>query len=275
MNLRNELKLPNAKIVDLTKYPRSPEPSRVLVLVCPLKPTIAEVLKCRDMCYDINDNPRHFEGGFGLDYELADCEIKLARSNGALVPLAPRVIKKFRIGHDAKENLTLTLRVHFVGYGSALEEWSDDINDKDFDAAILSLQGELFPVEDPATTKKKDGPAGGTRVEMSTGGSPSAADEMTANVARAEHGPIADDEITAEFGPEDGPCTSCNNRIPFEDSEKTLHATGQKCARSAGATLASASVAGGTHQRRGRKRLEVPEQQEDHASEEPEETLVN
>ena len=243
MEIRNELQLRKVKIVDITKYPKSPEPSRVLTIQLPLTTTLAEALKCKDMCYDIHDNQRKFEGTFGFDYELANVEIKLGRANGALMPLSPKVIKKFLISHDAKENLTVTLRVHFVGYGNALEEWSDEINDNEFDATIMSLQGELFPAPG---AENQDGEAGGKRVNMSGG----PVDEMTANLARSERG-YSEDEINAEFGPKDGPCVSCNNEIPFEDDSKTTHVTGQACTRSAGASLAAAAtVAGGTKKRR-------------------------
>ena len=244
MEIRNELKLKKAKIVDITKYPKSPEPSRVLTIQLPLTTTLADALKCKDMCYDINDNQRKFEGGFGFDYELTNVEIKLERASGAMMPLSPKAIKRFRIGHDGKENLIATLRVHFVGYGNALEEWSDEINDKEFDAAIMSLQGELFPV---GGSENKEGQAGGKRVDMSGGGP---IDEMTANLARSERG-YNEEEIASEFGPKDGPCVSCNNEIPFEDDTKTTHVTGQACARSAGASLAAAAtVSGGTKKRR-------------------------
>jgi hypothetical protein len=79
--------------------------------------------------------------------------------------------------------------------------------------------------------------------------------ETKANLARAAHGPITDDQKRAMFGEADGPCTSCNNEIPFEDEDHTTHVTGQPCARSAGSTLAAAATAGGTHQkRRGRSK---------------------
>lgn len=248
MDLRNELKLPRAKIVDMTKYPKNPEPSRVLTLTLPLTTELADVLKCREMCYDLNDNQRKFDGGFGLEHELTDCEIKLTRENGSLLPLSPKTIRKFRIGHDAKDRLTLTLRVHFSGYGQLLEEWSDEINDKEFDASVLSLQGELFPAPG---TENQDGAAGGKRVDMSAGDSPS--DEMIANIARAEHGAASEEDLLAEFGPDDGECTSCNNRTPYEDDTRTMHVTGVKCKRTAGASLAAAAtVPGGPKQRRRR-----------------------
>lgn len=250
MNLRNELKLNDCKIVELTKYPKSPEPSRVLVITLPLKPTVAQALKCHDMCYDINENQRKFEGAFGFDYDLADVEIRLQNSKAAIVPLSPKAIKKFRIGHDAKDNLTLTFRCHFVGYGDALEEWSDDINDKAFDCSILSLQGELFP--EMTADPKGDGPAGGKKVDMS--GKKEEAGEPT--------GSKEADDVLEEFGPDDGPCISCNNRIPYEDPDKTTHANGMRCSRSAGATLASASTSGGTHQKgtRGRRKMDLENQ---------------
>lgn len=89
-------------------------------------------------------------------------------------------------------------------------------------------------------------------------------DEMIANMARAEVGPLSEEELVAEFGDGDSPCILCNTQIPFQDAEKTIHATGAKCLRVAGATLASAATAGGTHQkRRGRKPpTDIPEQAE-------------
>jgi hypothetical protein len=263
MNLRNELKLSNAYFDSLTKFPKDPEPSRVLVITAPLTPTIAEVLQRRDMIYDINDNPRKFEGGFVVESELVDVEIKLGRLNGALLPLSPKAIRKFRVGHDAKENLTLTFRVHFVGYGDVLDEWTDEINNKAFDVVIMSRQGELFSHDD----KPADGEAGGTRVDMSGGdGDSSAMDDMIANVARAEAGPRDDDQLLTEFGPDDDSniCTACRLRIPFEDApENTTHVTGPRCSRNvSSSTLSPAALSGGTHQskrgRRERKTLDIP-----------------
>lgn len=46
-------------------------------------------------------------------------------------------------------------------------------------------------------------------------------------------------------------CISCNNKLPFEDAAKSIHANGMKCTRDkGGSTLASArEAAGGTHAR--------------------------
>lgn len=72
-----------------------------------------------------------------------------------------------------------------------------------------------------------------------------------------EKSEAADAEI---FGADDGPCVSCNNRIPFEDADHLRHMTGVACTRGGdgNATLASAREVGGTHQkgRRGRRQPE-------------------
>lgn len=67
------------------------------------------------------------------------------------------------------------------------------------------------------------------------------------------------------FGSDDGPCISCNNRIPFEDEDRLRHVNGMACCRGGSdtATLASArEAAGGTtdalKKRRGRPRKDAP-----------------
>lgn len=71
----------------------------------------------------------------------------------------------------------------------------------------------------------------------------------------------SDDDSFEEmiFGPEDGDCISCNNRIPFEEESRITHVNGSKCKRVSEPTLASArEAAGGTtdalKKRRGRPR---------------------
>ncbi len=88
-------------------------------------------------------------------------------------------------------------------------------------------------------------------------------DEMIANMARAEVGPLTDEQLAEEFGDGNSPCILCNNFTPFQDDAKTIHATGVKCIRVAGATLSAASVMGGSHQKgtRGRRKpMDVSDQ---------------
>ena len=68
-----------------------------------------------------------------------------------------------------------------------------------------------------------------------------------------EKNEAADEET---FGAEDGPCVSCNNRIPFEDKDRLRHSTGAACTRGGdgNATLASARTVGGTHAKQRRNR---------------------
>lgn len=233
MELREKLELKDARIVQICKYPKDPEPSRVLVIEAALTPSVADVLKCRSIAFNINDLPNKFEGGFGLGHELVEVEVKLAGSKGGMVSLFPKVVKKFRVGHDEKDDLTITLRCHFSGYGATLDEWSDDVNNKEFVFQMLSMQGNLF---DPPATG--DGVAGGKRVDMS-------GDKKASSVKA--------DEPELDTG-----CILCNNRVPFEI--EGLHSNGSACTRggAGAATLASAREAGvGTHQK-GRKPRTAP-----------------
>jgi hypothetical protein len=161
MELRQQLNLTKCSIVTRDWYPKDPEPTTVLVVEAPLTTVIADVLKCRAMAFNLNDEPNRFEGGFGLEHEVSDVEIKVSTPNGALVSLYPTVVKKFRIGHDAKDNLTITLRAHFSGYSAAITEWCEETNCREFEFSLLALQGNLF--DEPA---KVDGPDGGKRVDM-------------------------------------------------------------------------------------------------------------
>lgn len=165
MELRQQLKLHKCTIESKEWFPKNPEPTTVLVIEAPLTTVIADVLKCRAMAFSLNDEPNRFEGGFGLEHEVSEVEIKVSAPGGGLISLFPKVVKKFRIEHDSKDNLMVKLRAHFSGYSDAITKWCDETNTKEFEFLLLSLQGELFEV--PA---KGDGPEGGTRVDMSPAG---------------------------------------------------------------------------------------------------------
>ena len=63
-------------------------------------------------------------------------------------------------------------------------------------------------------------------------------------------------EEAKEAPAEDGPCVDCNNQIPLAEGDPAHHVSGQPCeaVEPEGATIAPASVMGGTHQKRGRGR---------------------
>lgn len=87
------------------------------------------------------------------------------------------------------------------------------------------------------------------------------ADKTAAGLKIVKDGLEKSEAADAEtFGADDGPCVSCNNRIPFEDADHLRHMTGVACTRGGdgNATLASAREVGGTHQkgRRGRRQPE-------------------
>src|SRR5690349_4390494 len=56
VDLRSKIHSQTAKIVDMTRYPKEGEPSRVLVIEMPLTTDMADVLKCRAMAFNLNDD---------------------------------------------------------------------------------------------------------------------------------------------------------------------------------------------------------------------------
>src|SRR5581483_2424133 len=128
-----------------------------------------------------------FDGTFGLTHEVEHAELKLSTPNGALLSFYPKVVKKFRIGHDKQENLTVRLRAHFSGYETEIQDWYSQTNKKEFNLVLIGAQGSLF--DQPS---KQDGEAGGTRVDMSGTG--------------AHRG-------------EDSDCVDCNNGVPLMEGD--------------------------------------------------------
>lgn len=229
VELREKLELNKCTIVDKDWYPKNPEPTTVLVIQVPLTPSIADVLKCRNMAYNLNDVPNQFEGTFGLPYKLVDVELKLSEQNGSLLSFMPNLITKLRIGHDAKDNLMLTLRAHFYGHGyaEALNDWANATNTKEFEACLVSLQGNLFELAE----KKGDGAAGGTRVNMSGDDDEEDADE--------ERG-------LPDTRPEE---TDGQEPIGTFLQGDALETHNAQTGESSGPAIAPAALVGGTHQR--------------------------
>jgi hypothetical protein len=167
--ITKSIDIKDATILSTAGHPADPEPTTVLVISAPLTVGLADALKCRDMSFTLNDNPRQFEGKFGLPLELgeADAEIVLPAFTGGVDTLRPFKIWKFRIGHETDLQLGVEFRAHFKGAADAqvIGDLLQSVNQDPFTVSIVSLQGELFAEKAPET--KGDGPAGGSRVDMS------------------------------------------------------------------------------------------------------------
>lgn len=214
-----QIELNGTTIVQLAHYPGETEPTHVLTLHAPLTLALAEFLKCKDLAFDIHDQPRNFEGKIGLTHELEDVEIKMPGFMGSVDPLRPTKVWKFRISRDTELALGLDFRAHFKGIAeqTILNDLLSQFNKEEFDFSIVSLQGELFP-EQPV----HDG--SGTRVEMSSGPQEDSTDEPE------------------EAEEDDTLCVSCENAIPAFNG---VHENGVKCKTANAAPLASVIQMGG------------------------------
>lgn len=213
-----QIELNGTTIVQLAHYPGESEPTHVLTLHAPLTLALAEYLKCKDLAFDLNDQPRKFEGKIGLTHELEDIEIKMPGFMGSVDPLRPTKVWKFRISRDTEMALGLDFRAHFKGIAeqAILNDLLMQFNKEEFDFAIVSLQGELFP-EQPI----HDG--SGTRVNMS---------------AKQEDSTDEPEEADED----DTLCVSCENAIPAFNG---VHENGVRCKQANAAPLASVIQMGG------------------------------
>ena len=187
----------------------------------------------------------------------ADLAGEIASANVVITPHSPELAKHeiqfdcheatdFKLfvvkdGDSRRREVRFVIRSNVRGVAAMLEDYRWNVGDQGAVVKLSYVKQETLDLG-----------SNGSATSEST----AADEELAANLARAEQGPATEQQFLEEFGPEDGPCISCNNRLPFEDAEHTTHVNGSKCARSAGATLASAVTAGGTHQRgtRGRRR---------------------
>lgn len=231
-----QIELNGTTIVQLAHYPGENEPTHVLTLHAPLTLALAEFLKCKDLAFDVHDQPRKFEGKIGLTHELEDVEIKMPGFMGTSDPMRPTKVWKFRISRDTELALGLDFRAHFKGIAeqTILNDLLTQFNKEEFDFQIVSLQGELFP-EQPV----HDG--SGTRVDMSAAESES--DDEPQESDAAEEDKIPDDL-----------CVSCENSIPLNPPPHgDFHTNGLKCKRANEAALASATQVNGRRRRIGNR----------------------
>lgn len=144
---------------------------------------------------------------------------------------------------SSRREVRFIIRSNQQGVAALLENYRWIVGDKEASLRLSYIKQETLDLGDAPPLSQENPIA-----------------EQLANLARAEHGPIADDELVAEFGTEDGPCPSCCNRIPYEDAAKTTHVTGQKCLRVDSGTLASSSRMGivKPKERKMRKPLDIP-----------------
>ena len=200
---------------------------------------------------------------------VADLIGDLSQVHAVLTPHDPEM-EKFEIQLDAHEvadfklhtvkdedhsgrEVRFIMRINSQGAAAILENYRWMVGDR---PALLKLS--YSKAEQPGS-EVDDRQSG-----LDFDGKLSETDEAIANVARADHGPVTDEELLAEFGDGNTDCVSCNGRVPHSPGNPTMHVTGHPCARTAGSTLASASTVTGTHQKRGRPRkpLDIPEQTE-------------
>ncbi len=136
-----KLKLKDARIIQLTKYPGEENTTQVLVLAGLLTPPIAEKLKVRE-CYDEKGVPRHWDSYPSPGVRIQGADVLLgdtsARSN---------LIHKFKIaqpksGGDNDVSLELRMRLHFDG-SLPLCDFLETQNKQPFVLAINARQEDL------------------------------------------------------------------------------------------------------------------------------------
>ncbi len=169
----DHIEFTNTMLVERNEYPTEDGTSNVLVFETPLNPGLAEKLQCRDMLFNINDNPRDFKGSVGLLHKFEGALLKLPGVTGS-ADLYPDDVASFKIqrDEDVAGGFLLTWRAKFKkGYEEFLATAVRNLGKGTFAPLLCSPQGDLFP--QPAAQD-------GTRVELSAGPVQQTLDEQPA-----------------------------------------------------------------------------------------------
>ena len=137
-----KLKLKEAKILKLTKYPGENGTTQVLEVAANLTPPLAEQFRCREACYTDEGVPRHFEAYPSPALRINGGDVVL----GDLTARA-KLIHKFKIvqpktGGNNDVTLDVHVRLHFEG-ALPIGIWVDEQNKTPFLLDIKARQEDL------------------------------------------------------------------------------------------------------------------------------------
>jgi hypothetical protein len=137
-----KLKLKDATIVNLTKYPGEEACTQVLVLAALLTPPIAEKLKCREACYTDEGVPRKFDAYPSPAVRISGADVLMGDTSARA-----NLIHKFKIaqpkaGGETDTSLELRMRLHFDGH-LPLGDFLDSQNKQPFLLSINARQEDL------------------------------------------------------------------------------------------------------------------------------------
>jgi hypothetical protein len=218
-----QLILKDAQIVRLSKYPGADGTTFVLAIRALLTRTLANQLKCHDLCFAENGMPRQF-GQLKLNELIENCEVVIGVDTLMADSASHFNIARPKKASEHNASLEVSLNLHFPGR-APLDAWVDSVNKNQFEMSVKppadwDAQQNLFEKADPDVQDEAD-------------------EDGEAN------------------------CVDCANEIPFQDGSTTVHASGQPCSKVAVEVapvskekgipaLAPARELGGTHQRKTR-----------------------
>jgi len=166
--LREQLILKDAQAVSLTMTSVTDGITSVLLVKGPLTVELADILRCRNQAFTLNDTPCPILKSLSLDHEISSCEMVTLG-----VSLQPSMVTGFTVKRDeaaqADGALEVQFRLKFSSKEKALTELFIQAASGLFDLSLVALQRNLFDAA--PSGKEGDGPDGGTKVDM-TGDKP-------------------------------------------------------------------------------------------------------
>lgn len=149
----------DSRIVTLTKYPGEDATTQVLKVRSLLTRTLAEQLKCRDLCFAENQVPRRF-GNLTLKGQIENCEVTLP-CGSYLGEVGHFNISRAKEAEKTDISLEVTYTIHFSGQ-IPLAEWMEGQNKDEFDLTMKppkewNAQQELAFEEKADAEEEEDG----------------------------------------------------------------------------------------------------------------------
>lgn len=163
--LREQLVLKGAEVVTLNQTKLADGGvTLVLKVKGPMTKELADVLRCRNQVYNLNDNPYPSLKSLTLEHEISSCEMQCLG-----LKLKPSMVTGFTVEPKttagAEGEMELHFRLKFSDYADELNSMFSEADDA-FDLAIVALQANLFDAA-PSGKDEGEGEAGGTKVDMS------------------------------------------------------------------------------------------------------------
>jgi hypothetical protein len=147
------IKIKNARIVNLKRFPGDEQVTQTVELAAVLTPPIAEKLRCRDGCYDENGVPRNFRKWPSPNIQIKSADVSL----GELSAHA-NLVHCFNITQPGTGNDT-TLELKFTAHfdqNVRLADWQDSINKDEFLVAINARQEDLDFGDEPQEEEEEE-----------------------------------------------------------------------------------------------------------------------